>query len=405
LTAIISGALAVSQAVGAPTAEASAKTWIFATYNIAEGWYGGHTMIINGQSTVVETEPSIAVTNRWAFEDGVGKRRSTAVATRFDDDQGFPVAGYPDVVFVQEAQQTRDVYEDGTLGPHVQKLDARVGQLSSDTIHFVRKPSGDSNSYKSGHSLDYVTISNGGGTPTRDAGTASHIYYDNVKLREIYSGTLLGQEVINASYKASYLQALGTTYSSSNDIKSDKIFPWAYLLSNGASQDQPNRHMVVASVHSTVLTGYQSATQAQADFYNGEIVRGVSNALNSVETRAPGGLMVIGGDMNSWYRQGTVTPVGLSSRTYKSPPQLLSDMTSVNWIDTRAWAQTSACPAFSASNCDTYYTLQTASHNTIDYIFVGYTSGSVTRRGLVTVADSAKMSDHRMVVAQVTFGY
>jgi hypothetical protein len=162
-----------------------------------------------------------------------------------------------------------------------------------------------------------------------------------------------------ATYRAGYRAALGTSFATVNDVKKDKVFPWALLRKTGEDENlEANRFFYFAAVHSIYGGGFQTGTsQGDRYLYNGETLRGVAKKLKD------------------W---------GMK--------------------DARPYEPTSST-CDNNTTCKSYTTMTAAGNDkTLDYIFTRHkVSVPETVGTFKTVADGQYISDHHMIAARVKF--
>ncbi|WP_002631611.1 kelch-like protein [Cystobacter fuscus] len=406
-------ALACLGMVFAPTASSfaaasapSAKSWTFASYNIAAYDYSKYYVNDVPQTAAdvykVENYPEARYMFWGDFDGYNGGKRSNAIISRIKDTMNFDGQNLQaDVVAVQESG-TSKVIINGTHTTQREHLDARLRtygyQQAVDYSKYLLTG-------------DPITITSTNEVIPRTVARASHIYYNTSTLKPIASGTFLGGNLIDPKYRDAYLNALGRSFVNKDSVKKDKVFPWAILMSTGPSTDQPNRYIIVSSIHSIVDHGYSDTTDGVADFFNGEVARGLAKALKGISASTmtdgvahpPGAPIAIIGDMNAYYKTKTGQFPGGNTEA-KSVPRLLHDY---GLRDARGdfFKETSECTTAS-SLCLKYHTFNTATNsgNVLDYIFTLY-SGSTTNVGdFQTVADPHLWSDHKMIAARLKFG-
>lgn len=391
---------ALVPAAASVAATTTAKTWTFASYNVGASGYGNY--LIDG-STAASIDPDHPE-KYWAdMQDAAGHKRSTSVVSRIKGAIDFGGTAYaPDVVAVQESSSAT-VTVGGVNTTQRENLDARLNPDGPGGAGYAQ-------------AVDFSKY-NGVGDPIVDAGVsrtrtvakASHIYYNEETLVPIASGTSLGADLINPSYRANYLAALGQNYPDGKDFK-EKTFPWVVLKSTSGNTTEANRYLIVASVHSTVAKNYADGLDSTADFYNGEIARGLAKKLEAYSAAGnadgvvfeAGAPVVIMGDMNSYFRTSTGSfPSGAT--TAKSVPRLLKDY---GLRDARGdyFQETSDCTTASA-DCLKYHTLNTPTNsgNVLDYIFTQWGGATSNVDGFTTIADTSYYSDHKMIAARLKF--
>jgi hypothetical protein len=382
LAAAVSVAALLSGGGGLVTAAiASDKSWNIGAYNVAAWGYGGFTTVSGA------TADSIPVPEkyRWqAWDVWVTGARQTHVANRLTANYQWVsgTSGKVDVAGVQEAG-THYVTYNSSLDERAQRESLKI-ELNSQGYQFAVPF----------NILDSAV----GDTPQRVLARASHVVYRASTMSVIQSGTGTAYAFIADSYKSDYQLALGAT-------NKDKLYPWAVLRTTGANATEPNRSLLVASVHSTARNGYAYnpgiITTFNHRFFNGEVQRGVAKALKDLSTAGSGGVSgmptVIMGDLNDYYAAETI-----GTLTAKSPPKLLSDWGM--WDARTAYKQTSDnCTNNSA--CQPWGTMNTlgGKGNVIDYIFTYYTGTKTLIGTFKTVADDWRISDHKMIAARVRY--
>jgi hypothetical protein len=231
---------------------------------------------------------------------------------------------------------------------------------------------------------------------------STHILYRNATVSLVASGIGVGQWIIASPLRAGYLGALGTTFANSDQVNKDQVFPWAVLRSAGASGADPVRTLLVSSVHLNIERGYLNSTPMEETvFYNGEIMRGVANDLESFRLGYGGTPFAVIGDLNNYYK----TVQRSNGTSAKSPPRLLSDW---GMTDARPFKQTITNCASQTNTCKPYGTLNIPAphHGTVvDYIFTyPRVGGGTTLVGsFQTVSDNGYTSDHKAIGRKIRF--
>lgn len=380
-------------------AATSAKNWTLASYNIGAYDYGRYRF---GSGTA-EQETSNEQ-RYWAnLVNSAGNRRATSVTERIRKSIDFGGNTHrADVVAVQEATPSR----------------VKVGKKTTTQLADLERrldPKGTSGrGYAEAVPLSAYTgttdtITDNGTKKKRAIDKGAHIFFNEDTLQVVARGTSLGADLIDDDYRSGYFRALGKSFPDGDDVK-ERAFPWAVLKARGTSSSQPNRYLVVTSMHATSPNNYRSDSTALADFYNGEIARGLtkklqgySNAGKAGSVTFPAGApVVVMGDFNAYYRtsKGSFPSESSSAR---SVPRMLD---AKGYRDARGayFRQTKGCGSSSA-DCRRYATVnkKSTTGDVYDYIFTKWSGTTSNAGGFTTVADTRFYSDHRMIAARLRF--